>query len=154
MIILKIYYHILSVIKKCFYKLIYRSTVKFGKKVQFRKNFSINIDNKSAKVIIGDNTFFNNYCTISSMEGVEIGKDTLFGENVKIYDNNHRFNIVNKTVKEQGYSTSKIKIGNNCWIANNVVILKGVTIGDNVVIGAGCIIKGNIESNTIVNEYN
>ncbi len=45
-----------------------------------------------------------------------------------------------------------IKIGNNCWIANNVLILKGVTIGDNVVISAGLVIRENIESNSIVKQ--
>ncbi|MCI8548951.1 MAG: acyltransferase [Bacilli bacterium] len=154
MFVLKIYYHMLSIIKKCFYKFIYGRNINFGKKVQFRKGFSINIDSSQSNVIIGDNTFFNNYCTISCMSGVEIGKNTLFGENVKIYDNNHIFNVANKTIKEQGYSSSKIKIGNNCWIANNVIILKGVNIGDNVVIAAGCIIKEDIESNMIVKSNN
>ncbi len=152
MIVLKIYYHLMCIIKKIFYKLIFGSKVKFSKGVNFRKNFSINIETKSARIIIGKNTFFNNNCTISCFERVEIGQNTLFGENVKIYDNNHSFNIAGKTIKEQGYSMGPIKIGNNCWIANNVLILKGVTIGDNVVISAGLVIRENIESNSIVKQ--
>ena len=50
----------------------------------------------------------------------------------------------------QGYNTAPIKIGHDCWIGSNVVILKGVTIGDNVIVGAGCIIKEDIPNNMIV----
>ena len=79
----------------------------------------------------------------------------MFGENVKIYDHNHRFNILNKTVKEQGYTKDSISIGNNCWIGSNVVILKGTKIGNNCVIGAGITLSGNIPDGTIVKQnYN
>ena len=55
-----------------------------------------------------------------------------------------------KLIREQGYSTSRVKIGNNCWICTNTVILKGVEIGDNSVIGAGCIIYRDIPANSVV----
>ncbi|HRM59399.1 MAG TPA: acyltransferase, partial [Megamonas funiformis] len=97
----------------------------------------------------GNNVFFNNYCSIVSHESISIGDNCIFGENVKIYDHNHRFNI-NDIKKNQGFSSQKIKIGKNCWLANNVILLKGAEIGDNTVIGAGCIIKGKIPSNMIV----
>lgn len=154
MFILKLYYHFISIIKKLFFKLIYGNQINFEKGSNFRKGFSLNIENKTANISIGENTFFNNYCTISALDNIQIGNNNLFGENVKIYDNNHKFNSKGKTIKEQGYNSKKIKIGNNCWIANNVIILSGVTIGDNVVIGTGCIINEDIESNTIVKQTN
>ena len=43
-----------------------------------------------------------------------------------------------------------MKIGNNCWICTNAVILKGVEIGDNSVIGAGCVIYRDIPANSVV----
>ena len=48
------------------------------------------------------------------------------------------------------YGSFRIIIGNNCWIASNVVILKGTKIGNNCVIGAGCIVSGIIPDNSIV----
>ena len=72
-------------------------------------------------------------------------KSCLLYTSVKIYDNNHRFNNFNMNIKEQGFSIGEIKIGKNCWLANNVIVLKGAEIGDNVVIGAGCIIKEKIQ---------
>lgn len=135
-------------LKKTAYKIIYRKKVAFGKGVTFRKSFSLMID-KKAHISIGDYVFFNNFCSISSMGGVKIGNDCIFGENVKIYDNDHTFNMPSK-IKESGYHISDIKIGNDCWIANNVVILRGTTIGSHCVIGAGCIVKGEIPDNSIV----
>lgn len=74
----------------------------------------------------------------------------MFGENVKIYDQNHKFRDRTKLIREQGYSKGRVKIGSNCWICTNAVILKGVEIGDNCVIGAGCIIYHNIPANSVV----
>ena len=52
------------------------------------------------------------------------------------------------------HKSSPIKIGKKCWISSDVIILKGVSIGDNCVIGAGCIIKDDIPSKSIVTLQN
>ena len=105
---------------------------------------------KTGKVIIGNNVFFNNYCSINANEQITIGDGTQFGENVKVYDHNHCYKDVDVPIKEQGFTTAPISIGKHCWIGSNVVILKGVTIGDNCVIGAGCIIYKDVPANTVV----
>ena len=47
------------------------------------------------------------------------------------------------------YKTAPIIIGNNVWVGANTVILRGAEIGDNSVIGAGCIVKGKIPENSV-----
>ena len=85
---------------------------------------------------------------ISAHQKVQIGANCMFGPSVKIFDNNHRLS------KEQGVSsalkTDEITIGNGCWIASDAIILKGTYIGDHCVIGAGCIVSGEIPSNSLV----
>lgn len=137
-----------TVFLKCYYKICYGKKIIIGKHTHFRKGFVVNIRDKG-NIKIGNNCFFNNYCSINCLDNVEIGNDCIFGENVKIYDHNHRFKE-KELIRKQGFKTDKIKIGNNCWIGSNVVILKGVTIGNNVVIGAGCVINSNIKDNQIV----
>lgn len=105
---------------------------------------------KHGKVILGENCFFNHDCSLNCLEHIEIGKGCLFGENVKIYDHNHRFSDISKPIKEQGYVTEKVRIGQHCWIGSNVVILKGATIGDNCVVGAGCVVCTKIEDGMII----
>lgn len=97
---------------------------------------------------VGDRCYFNRYCMISAHESVTIGDGCMFGPGVKIFDNNH------KHTPEQGVSyklsTKPIVIGKNCWIASDVVILKGAKIGDNCVIGAQCVIHGEIPAGSVV----
>lgn len=85
--------------------------------------------------------------------GVSIGSNCIFGEGVKIYDNNHTFNQ-KKNIKDSGYHVGRIEIGDDCWIANNCVILKGTKIGNHCVIGAGCVISGEIPDNSLVRHNN
>lgn len=68
---------------------------------------------------------------------------------MKIYDHNHRFNQ-HKAIKLQGFSNGNVVIGCRCWVGSNVTILKGTEIGNNCVIGAGCIISGKVPDNSIV----
>lgn len=107
---------------------------------------------KNAELIIEENVFFNNNCSVNCLESIEIGESTIFGEGVKIYDHNHLYKKMNDVlhVDREDFSTKKVTIGKNCWIASNVIILKGVVIGDNVIIGANCLIHKSIASNVIV----
>lgn len=148
MLFYKVVYHINTIIKTLFLKIIYRKKFIIGENASFRKAFNLIID-ADGKVQIGNNCFFNNYCSLNSMNNIKIGDNCIFGESVKLYDHNHRFNRKNELIKHQGFSTAPIEIGNNCWIASNVIILKGVQIGDNCVIAAGSVIRENIPSNMI-----
>lgn len=114
-----------------------------------RAGFHLIIEEKG-RITIGENCFFNNYCSLVSRSQISIGRGTIFGENVKIYDHNHLYKDISKSIKVQGYKSAPISIGNHCWIGSNVVILKGVTIGDNCVIGAGCVIAKSIESGSVI----
>ncbi|MCQ9640307.1 acyltransferase [Chryseobacterium sp. WG14] len=105
----------------------------------------------NAKLQIGKGVFFNNYCSINCLDNIEIGDDTIFGEGVRLYDHNHLIHKnENLSIEKEKYTKKPIKIGKNCWIGSNTVILKGVTIGDNSIIGAGCVIHQSVPSNTIM----
>ena len=105
---------------------------------------------RGATLKIGKACFFNHSCSLNALERIEIGDECIFGENVKIYDHNHRFADADIRIKDQGYTTAPVHIGNRCWFGSNVVILKGACIGNNCVIGAGCIIAQKIPDNSIV----
>ncbi|MGN0453958.1 MAG: acyltransferase [Ruminococcus sp.] len=141
--------HIKATIKKAAYKLIYGKHLRMGKGVTFRRGFTLCIE-KEGRVSIGNDCFFNNYCSVNSLKEVKIGDNCIFGENVKIYDHNHKFRDKSLPIKDQGYSSSAVEIGSDCWIGSNVVILKGVKIGSHCVIGANCLIYGDIPENTVV----
>lgn len=104
-----------------------------------------------ATIKIGTNCFFNNYCSLNAHKSIEIGNDCIiFGEGVKIYDHNHRFSIGNMPIWQQGFSTRRVIIGNNCWIGSNVIILPRSEVESGKVIGDGCIVKGVIPDGTLI----
>ena len=147
MLIIKLKFKINKLIKLFIYKMCYRNHFKY-KKINFRRRFYVLIEN-GGNVSIDKDCFFNNGCSINCIKSISIGENCIFGEDVKLYDHNHVFNK-DGLIKNQGMKVEPIKIGNNVWICSNVIILPGTTIGDNVVIGAGIIVQGDIPSNSIV----
>lgn len=103
----------------------------------------------NGELYIGDNVYFNDMCSINCREKITIGNNCLFGESVKIYDHDHIYNT-QELIKDSGFHEKAIKIGNNVWIGSNSIVLRGSTIGNNVVIAAGTIVKGNIPDNVLV----
>lgn len=132
-----------------FYKIIYRNKLIIGRNFYVRKCFTVLIE-EGGIVTIGDGCFFNNHSSINALKKVNIGNYCIFGENVHIYDHNHKYSNKNQPINDQGFTYGEVKIGHNCWIGSNVTILKGVTIGENSVIGAGCVIYKDIPPNSIV----
>ena len=145
----KIFKRLKSYFKIFLWKIIYGKRIKFGRKNIFYSNTNLIIE-KKVLVKIGNNCFFNRNTSINCMEKIEIGNNCIFGENICIYDHDHCFSNLSIPIKEQGYKTSPIYIGDNCWIGSNVVILKGVKIGSNVVIGAGTIVTKDIQDKVVV----
>lgn len=121
-----------------------------GNGVNIRNSCNILVGN-NAELILGNRFFMNNFCSINCLEKIEIGKNTLFGEGVKIYDHNHEYQTEPEfKVEHQKFRTAPVKIGKNCWLGSNVIVLKGVTIGDNTIIGAGCLIYKDVPANSMV----
>lgn len=108
------------------------------------------IADDGSELTIGDHVYFNENIMISCKNKIKIGNECKFGPNVCIFDNNHRFDAALGVSNE--HSLGEVEIGSGCWIGSNVVILKGTKIGKNSVIGAGCIISGEIPAASIVTQ--
>lgn len=105
---------------------------------------------QNACLTIGERTYFNEGTMISCLETVSIGIGCRFGPNVKVFDNDHKFSSRNGVSQE--HTTAPVSIGNRCWLGANVTILRGTQIGDNCVIGAGCVVKGIIPAGSVVTQ--
>ncbi|NQX55246.1 acyltransferase [Pedobacter panaciterrae] len=76
---------------------------------------------------------------------ISIEDDVMMGSGVQIYVNNHRFDRKDISLIDQGYYPDKpVVLKKGCWIGANSIILPGVTIGCNTVIGAGSIVTKSI----------
>ena len=96
---------------------------------------------------IGNNVSLNRNSMIICHDCITIGDRVAIGPNVAIYDHDHIYGMEGL---ESGYRTAPVVIERNCWIGAGVIILKGVHIGEGSVIGAGCVVKGNIPAHTVV----
>nr|WP_315030681.1 acyltransferase [uncultured Chryseobacterium sp.] len=124
--------------------------VSIGPSADFR-NYTCILVMKNATLEIGHHFFMNNFCSINCLEHIFIGNNTLFGENVRLYDHNHAYeNSPVMKISTSEFTKAPIRIGQNCWLGSNVTVLKGVTIGDNCIIGAGCTIHKDVPPNTMV----
>lgn len=105
---------------------------------------------KEAKIEIGDNVGISG-ATIYARKGISIGDNTLIGGNVKILDNDfHPVEAkVRRATPHEHIKMAPIVIGENVFIGCNALILKGVTIGDNSVIGAGSVVNKDIPANCV-----
>lgn len=77
--------------------------------------------------------------------GIVIEDDVLIGSGVHFYCHNHKFDNPDIPIIAQGYYDSKqITLKRGCWIGANSILLPGVTIGNNAVVGAGSIVTHDI----------
>ena len=126
---------------------------KNAEKVCIGKNFKMETDAKvrvidGGKLNIGESCFINCNSYITTLGTTTIGNNCMIGPGVMIFDHDHDFKAPG------GISSGKmirgtIVIGNNVWIGANCMILKGAKIGDNAVIGAGCVINSEIPANSV-----
>jgi len=101
------------------------------------------------EILIGNNVFINDYSRIVSKSSITIGDNVVFAKFVTVLDHDHKYSMINNELIFNGYISSDIKIGNNVWLCDKVTVLKGVTIGDNVIVGANTVVTKSIPSNSI-----
>ena len=111
------------------------------------RNFE-NFHVSSGKLILHNGVFINNSCSFNCVERIEIGAGTMMGEGVRFYDHDHIYTA--EKIEKWQWTSAPIIVGRDCWIGSNVTILKGVTIGEKTIIGAGCLIRNDIPANSVV----
>ena len=127
-----------------------KSKVSLGKKIRIHSGSKIKV-RPGAELIIGDNVKINYYCIIACQDKIEIGSGTEFGPSVYLYDHDHDYKIgLEANSKDEKFKKAPIKIGKNCWIGANTVILRGTELGNNCVVAAGSVLKGKFKDNSII----
>lgn len=102
---------------------------------------------KGAILTIGDRTYFNDRSHVRCNQNIKIGSNCAISWNVSIFDTDlHK-------LKVNGIEKATVRptiIGNDVWVGSNVLILKGVNIGDGAVIGAGSVVTRNVDAKGLV----
>lgn len=134
------------------------SSISFGKNIAVRTTRSSNLiglnrrsiiatHHAKAEIIIGDDCGFSGV-VIGARQSIRIGNKVMVGANVLITD--FDWHAIDPVTRHTGEPKSKpIVIGNNVFLGYSAIVLKGVTIGDNSVIGANSVVTSNIPADVI-----
>jgi len=99
----------------------------------------------SGRIEIGNNVFVNYGASISAHQLVRIGDGSQLGSYACLMDNDYH----SVEDRSQLGESKPIILGRNVWLGVRVIVLKGVTIGDNAVIGAGSVVTHDIPANCV-----
>lgn len=137
-----------SMIKLCKEKFLY-----FADDAQFRAGaYAVGCSKISIgkRVIIRPNVMLFGETIIDMDCSILIEDDVMMGSGVHIYVNNHKFDDPNVPLIDQGYyPDQQVVLKKGCWIGANAIILPGVTIGENSVVGAGSIVTKSISDRVV-----
>jgi acetyltransferase-like isoleucine patch superfamily enzyme len=103
----------------------------------------------NAHIIIRNNTKINGGVELISLKKIDIGEGCLFAEGIIVRDNDgHKFST-DGTISHE-LENKEVTIGNHCWIGQRAMILKGTTLSENVIVGAGAVVSGTFPSGVAV----
>jgi acetyltransferase-like isoleucine patch superfamily enzyme len=101
-------------------------------------------------VSIGAKTVLGQECTISAFQHVSIGRECVIADRVMLIDFDHGAVEVDRPVRLQGIYKRDVHVGNNVWIGYGACILRGVTVGDNAIIGTSAVVTHDVPANAVV----
>jgi acetyltransferase-like isoleucine patch superfamily enzyme len=102
------------------------------------------------EVHIGAKSVLGQECTISAFQHVSIGRECIVADRVMLIDFDHGVVEVERPIREQGIYKRDVRIGHNVWIGYGASFLRGVTVGDNVVVGTYTVVNKNVPANAVV----
>ena len=102
------------------------------------------------EVRIGAKSVLGQECTISAFQHVSIGRECIVADRVMMIDFDHGMVEVERPIREQGIYKRDVNIGHNVWIGYGACLLRGVTVGDNSVIGTSSVVTCDVPDNAVV----
>lgn len=101
-------------------------------------------------VEIGAKTVMGQECTISAYQRVRIGEECVIADRAMFIDFDHGMVEVERPIRQQGIYKRDVEVGNNVWIGYGACVLRGVSVGDNSVIGTNSVVTKDVPANAVV----
>ena len=102
------------------------------------------------EVSIGAKSVLGQECTISAFKHVSIGRECIVADRAMLIDFDHGIVDVERPIREQGIYKRDVRVGNNVWVGYGACFLRGVTVGDNAVVGTSAVVTSDVPANAIV----
>ncbi len=101
------------------------------------------------EVEIGAKTVLGQECTISAFQHVSIGRECIVADRVMLIDFDHGIVETERAVRHQGIYKRDVRVGHNVWIGYGACFLRGVSVGDNAVIGTTSVVTADVPANAV-----
>jgi acetyltransferase-like isoleucine patch superfamily enzyme len=108
------------------------------------------IRSHEGEVRIGAKSVLGQECTISSFQHVSIGRECIVADRVMLIDFDHGVVEVDRPIREQGIYKRDVRVGNNVWIGYGASFLRGVSVGDNAIVGTSTVVTKDVPDNAVV----
>lgn len=108
------------------------------------------IRSHEGEVDIGAKTVLGQECTISSFQHVSIGRECILADRVMLIDFDHGTVEVDRPIRQQGIYKRDVHVGHNVWIGYGACILRGITVGDNAIVGTNAVVTKDVPDNGVV----
>ena len=102
------------------------------------------------EVSIGAKTVMGQECTISAYQHVEIGRECIVADRVMLIDFDHGVVEVERPIRLQGIYKRDIRVGHNVWIGYGACVLRGVSVGNNSILGTSAVVTQDVPENAVV----
>src|ERR687895_580567 len=101
-------------------------------------------------VEIGAKTVLGQECTISAFQHVSIGRECIVADRVMLIDFDHGVVETERPIRAQGIYKRDVRVGHNVWVGYGACFLRGVTVGDNAVVGTSSVVTKDVPANAVV----
>ncbi len=125
-----------------------RGEIRFGRFVWIGDGTKIRCH--EGAVEIGAKTVMGQECTISAYQRVRIGEECVIADRAMFIDFDHGVVEVERPIRLQGIYKRDVEVGNNVWIGYGACILRGVSVGDNSIVGTNAVVTKDVPANAVV----
>jgi acetyltransferase-like isoleucine patch superfamily enzyme len=102
------------------------------------------------EVSIGAKSVIGQECTISAYQQISVGRECIIADRVMMIDFDHGVAEVERPIRLQGIYKRDVRVGHNVWIGYGACILRGVTIGENSIVGTSAVVTGPFPANAVI----
>jgi acetyltransferase-like isoleucine patch superfamily enzyme len=99
---------------------------------------------------LGAKSVMGQECTISAYQHVAIGRECIIADRVMMIDFDHGMVETERPIREQGIYKRDVEVGHNVWIGYGACLLRGVSVGENSVIGTSAVVTASVPPNAVV----
>jgi acetyltransferase-like isoleucine patch superfamily enzyme len=112
-------------------------------------SFAILSTARDATIRIGTQSYINSYNVLGANAAIDIGDNCIFAAFVQITDASHGIDDPSIATRHSASSAAPVRVGDNVWLGSGVMVMMGSSIGNDSVVGAQSLVRGDLPERSI-----